>query len=80
MELLKTDVLFEYPEWSAAAVYEAGRCLAEMGRGEDAHKQFEDVVKRFPETRWAGMAKERLEAKVLAAVPGREKAAVPTKR
>jgi TolA-binding protein len=71
VELLKTDVLFEYPEWSAAAIYEAGRCLAEMGRGEDASKQFKDVVKRFPETRWAGMAKERLEAKAPAAVPGR---------
>jgi TolA-binding protein len=72
VELLKTDVLFEYPEWSAAAIYEAGRCLAEMGRAEDARKQFEDVVKRFSQTRWAGMAKERLEAKEAAkAVPGR---------
>ena len=72
VELLKTDVLFEYPQWSAAAVYEAGRCLAELGRGEDARKQFEDVVKRFPETTWAAMAKEKLAAKEAAkAVPGR---------
>jgi TolA-binding protein len=70
-ELLKTDVLFGYPEWSAAAIFEAGRCLAEMGRNEDAMRQFEDVVKRFPGTTWAGMAKERLAPRVTAPVPGR---------
>lgn len=57
-ELLKVDVLYGYPEWSAAALYEAGRCMRELGREKEASAQFEEVVKRFPETRWAALAKE----------------------
>jgi len=57
-ELLKVDVLYGYPEWSAAALYEAGRCMRELGREKEAAAQFEEVMKRFPETRWAGLAKE----------------------
>ncbi|MEK6700887.1 MAG: tetratricopeptide repeat protein [Planctomycetota bacterium] len=72
-ELLKTDVLFDYPEWSAAAIYEAGRCFAEMGRPDDSARQFDDVIKRFPKTRWAEMAKERREATTPAPIPGRPK-------
>lgn len=77
-EFLKTDVLYAYPEWSAAALYEAGRCLEEAGRGEDAAAQFEDLIKRFPETRWAKLAGERKQASVPAAVPGRGTAGSPT--
>jgi TolA-binding protein len=57
-ELLKVDVLYGYPEWSAAALYEAGRCMRELGREKEAAAQFEEVMKRFPETRWAALAKE----------------------
>ena len=57
-ELLKVDVLYGYPEWSAAALYEAGRCMRELGREKEAAAQFEEVIKRFPETRWAALAKE----------------------
>ncbi len=70
-ELLKVDVLFAVPEWSAAAVYEAGRCLMEMNRGAEASRQFEDVVARFPDSKWAVMAKERMAATKPAALPGR---------
>ena len=57
-ELLKVDVLYGYPEWSAAALYEAGRCMRELGKEKEAAAQFEEVIKRFPETRWAALAKE----------------------
>jgi TolA-binding protein len=70
-EFLKTDVLFAYPEWSAAALYEAGRCLREMGRAEDAAKQFDEVVQRFPGTRWATLAAEQRKAAAPQPVPGR---------
>lgn len=83
-ELLKTDVLFEYPEWSAAALYEAGRCFAEMGRSQDSTKQFDDLLKRFPKTRWAEMAKERQTAKAAAKtpapIPGRATTVAPGSR
>ncbi|MGH7242573.1 MAG: tetratricopeptide repeat protein [Phycisphaerales bacterium] len=57
-ELLKVDVLYGYPEWSAAALYEAGRCMRDLGREKEASVQFDEVIKRFPETRWAALAKE----------------------
>jgi TolA-binding protein len=33
-ELLKVEILYAYPEWSAAALYEAGRCFETMARTE----------------------------------------------
>jgi TolA-binding protein len=76
-ELLKTDVLFAYAEWSAAALYEAGRCLDEMGRPDDAAKQFDDLMKRFPDSRWASLASEKRRASAPASLPGRDDAAPP---
>ncbi len=69
-ELLKVDVLYSYPQWSAAALYEAGRCLVEMKRPQEAAKQFDDVIERFPESTWAGLARERREAIRPEAIPG----------
>ncbi|MCC6678321.1 MAG: tetratricopeptide repeat protein [Phycisphaerales bacterium] len=71
-ELLKVDILFAYPEWSAAALYEAGRCLEESGKAGEAKKQFGAVVERFGESEWAGPAKERLRGLEPAALPGRD--------
>ncbi|HYE03094.1 MAG TPA: tetratricopeptide repeat protein [Phycisphaerales bacterium] len=76
-ELLKTDVLFDYPEWSAAALYEAGRCLAEMGRPHDSNTQFDELSRRFPETHWAKLAKQGREANAPAPLPGRPQASAP---
>ncbi len=70
-ELLKVDVLYSSPEWTAAALYEAGRCLDEAGRAADATKQFEELVQRFPESRWAVLAKERPKVISSAGLPGR---------
>ncbi|MCK6477037.1 MAG: tetratricopeptide repeat protein [Phycisphaerales bacterium] len=70
-ELLKVDVLYAYPEWSAAALYEAGRCLAELRRTADAARQFDEVVERFPESSWAALARERREAIKPESLPGK---------
>lgn len=69
-EYAKTDVLFAVPEWSAAALYEAGRCLDELNKPDDAKRQFDDLIKRFPDTSWAKLAKER-KPPATAALPGR---------
>lgn len=73
-ELMKVDVLFAEPQWSAAALCEAGRCLVELGRGADAKAQFDAVVERFPESPWAKVARERRDEIRPAALPGREAA------
>ena len=61
-ELLKVDILYSAPEWSAAALYEAGRCFEELGRAAEARDQFKSVVTRFGSARWADLARARLAA------------------
>lgn len=70
-ELLKVDILYAYPEWSAAALYEAGQCFNRLAQRGQARKQFQDVVERFEGTKWADMASVRLSELSASAVPGR---------
>lgn len=59
-ELLKVDILYAYPEWSAASLYEAGRCFEAMRDPDEAANQYNAVVTRFPDSEWATMSAERL--------------------
>ena len=61
-ELLKVDILYSYAEWSAAALYEAGRCFEELSKPEEAQNQFEQVRLKYPDTSWAKLAAQRLTA------------------
>ncbi|MCH8270236.1 MAG: tetratricopeptide repeat protein [Planctomycetes bacterium] len=69
--LLRVDILYAYPEWSAAALYEAGRCFEAMGRMGEARNQFQQVVERFEDSEWAHLASQRLEAATNRTRPGR---------
>jgi TolA-binding protein len=60
-EFLKVDILYAYPEWSSAAVFEAGRCFERLNQPGQARKQFESVVERYKDSRWARLASARLE-------------------
>jgi TolA-binding protein len=70
-ELLKVDILYAYPEWSAAALYEAGRCFEALGQAVEARAQFKAVVKDHPQTRWAALAGQHLAKLTDGALPGR---------
>lgn len=61
-ELLKVDILYAYPQWSAAALYEAGRCFEELAKPAEAKAQFEQVQDKYPDTEWAKLASQRLTA------------------
>lgn len=61
-ELLRVDLVYAYPQWSAGALYEAGRCFEALDRVGDARAQYEAVVERFAETQWAELAHRRLNA------------------
>jgi TolA-binding protein len=61
-ELLKVDILYAYPEWSAAALYEAGRCFEALGKTVEARRQFKTVTEKHKETHWAELAEQRLAA------------------
>ncbi|MCB9853688.1 MAG: tetratricopeptide repeat protein [Phycisphaerales bacterium] len=69
-ELIKTDILYAYPEWSAAALFEAGRCFERMNRRGEARQQFKTVVEKYGKTKWAAPAGERLQALASAGMPG----------
>lgn len=75
-ELLRVDILYAYPEWSAAALYEAGRCLELMNQPDEARKQFETIRSKYSDTRWAALAAQAL-SKPAAPLPGQPKAARP---
>ncbi len=70
-ELLKVDILYAYPEWSAAALYEAGRCFAKLAKNVEAREQFKTVVTKYKQTHWARLAGRELEAASASMVPGR---------
>lgn len=59
-ELLKVDILYAYPEWSAAALYEAGQCFEKMNKPQEARAQFKAVVEKFGDTQWAKLAAKRM--------------------
>jgi TolA-binding protein len=69
-ELLKVDVLYGYPEWSAAALFEAGRCFAAMNMPGEARAHFEQVSQNHGETRWGRMASQQLAELSAPTLPG----------
>ena len=70
-ELLKVDILYAYPEWSAAALYEAGRCFARLGKTVEARAHFKQVSEQYGQTHWAELASQRLTELTGASLPGR---------
>ena len=67
-ELIKVDIVYNYPDWSARALCEAGRAYEALGRVEDAKKQYADCLKKYPKQPAAKLAESRL--KVLAGRSG----------
>jgi TolA-binding protein len=70
-ELLKVDILYAYPEWSAAALYEAARCFEKLGKVVEARAHFKLVVDQHKQTRWAQLATQRLTEIASTGLPGR---------
>jgi cellulose synthase operon protein C len=57
-------VIYGYsaPEWQANAAYEAARCFEVLKRIDQAIKQYEELIEKFPESDKVPLAKERLAA------------------
>lgn len=68
-ELLKVDILYAYPEWSAAALYEAGRCFEKLGKPAEAQAHFGQVAEKYKDTQWARLASQRLTELTTSASP-----------
>ena len=69
--LMKVDILYAYPAWSAAALYEAGRCFQKLSDPVQARKQFESVQRDYGDTEWSRLAGQRLEELARTTLPGR---------
>ncbi len=70
-ELLKVDILYAYPQWSAAALYEAGRCFEMMAKNAEARTQFAVVTEKYGDSKWAPLAKQRLTSTDKNSIPGK---------
>lgn len=51
---------YDYPELRAAALLEAGKAYLELNQREQANRQFERILREFPNTPWSDAAKEKL--------------------
>jgi TolA-binding protein len=59
--LLVVPFTYDYPELSALALCEAARTFAEQKQHEQAARLLHRVIRDHPESKWAQVAKERLE-------------------
>ena len=62
LEYFKVDALYAFPEYQAPALLLAGHCEEKLGDFKAAAKTFQDLIKRFPNTKEAAQAKPRLAA------------------
>lgn len=46
-ELQKVDIVYDYPEWSAKALYEAGRAFEQLAQVEQAKAQYAACIKKY---------------------------------
>lgn len=61
-ELVKTALVYGYPEWSARALYEAGQAYEQLKRPDDAKRQYREVVDKYQDHAVAKLAADRLKA------------------
>ena len=57
---LKVDMLYDYPEWRAAALLQAGKCYERLGKIPNARKLYERITTEIPATEYHATAQQRL--------------------
>ena len=58
---LPIDILYDFPEWQAGALLQAGKCHEALGEWKQASELFARLLKLFPESEFADDAAERLQ-------------------
>jgi TolA-binding protein len=61
-EFVLVEAAYAIPEWTARAILELGRVREAQDREDEAMDRYKEVIKRFPNTDAAGVAKTRLKA------------------
>ena len=59
-ELLKVDIVYAYPDWSARALYEAGRAFEALGQHGQARSQYSACAAKYKDNPVAQQAAKRL--------------------
>lgn len=60
-EFLKVDILYDAPQWQAAALLEAGKVYEELAQWADAAETYERLCSKFPDDPNTKQAKSKLE-------------------
>jgi TolA-binding protein len=61
-EYLRVEILYDYPEWQAAALLQAGKCQEQLGQWRQAADLYERLVKDFSTTSYLEEAQRRLKS------------------
>ena len=61
-ELLKVDILYRAPQWSARALYEAGRAFEQLHDPASAKQQYQATLAKYPTSDIAPLAQKHLDA------------------
>ena len=59
-EYLKVEILYDYPQWQAASLLQAGKCYEAIGRWQQAIDLYQRLIERFPHPEFVDDAKRRL--------------------
>lgn len=59
---LKVYILYKFPDWQSAALFQAALCDEQLGEWAKAAEDYESLLREFPTSEFAEKAKPRLEA------------------
>lgn len=57
---LRVEILYDFPEWEALALLQAGKCHEKLQQSKEAADLYRRLIEQFPENRFAADAKNRL--------------------
>lgn len=58
---VRVDILYDFPEWQAPALFQAAACDEQLGDWSQVVRDYEMLIKKFPKSEWAEKSKPRLE-------------------
>jgi TolA-binding protein len=59
-EYLRTEVVYSYPHWQAAALLQAAKCYEQLGQAQQASEMYSRVLQSYPQTEFVAEASKRL--------------------
>jgi outer membrane protein assembly factor BamD (BamD/ComL family) len=60
-EYYKVYVNYQFPEWQALALFQAGQCDESLENWREATQSYENLIKEFPDNEYAARAQQRID-------------------